>query len=121
MVDTTNFSTKSDFMGSHENLHLTEKFTRVSRDILNYEFTVDDPTTWTRPWPAMIPLALKNEMIFDYACHEAERSGSQHAARSSDRKARGLGQESDEQIGWPETISATRTRTAQLAPSEERA
>ena len=74
VIDTTNFSTKSDFMGSHENLHLTERFTRVSRDVLNYEFTVDDPTTWTRPWTAMIPLARKDEMIFEYACHEGNEA-----------------------------------------------
>jgi hypothetical protein len=74
VVDTTNFSSKSDFMGSHENLHLTERFTRVSKDILNYEFTVEDPTTWTAPWTAMIPLALKNEMIFEYACHEGNEA-----------------------------------------------
>jgi len=70
VVDTTNFSPKSDFMGSHENLRLTEKFTRVGPEILNYEFTVDDPTTWTAPWTAMIPLKLKNELIYEYACHE---------------------------------------------------
>jgi hypothetical protein len=70
VIDTTNFSPKSDFMGSHENLHLTEKLTRVSKDVLNYEFTVDDPTMWTAPWTAMIPLRHKNELIFEYACHE---------------------------------------------------
>jgi hypothetical protein len=63
VIDTTNFSTKSDFMGSHENLHLTERLTRVSADVLNYEFTVDDPTMWTRPWTAMIPLRLKHVAI----------------------------------------------------------
>jgi len=70
VVDTTNFSARSDFMGSHENLHLTERITRVSRDVLDYEFTVDDPTTWTAKWTAMIPLRFKNEMIYEYACHE---------------------------------------------------
>jgi len=70
VIDTTNFSPKSDFMGSHENLHLVERLTRVGRDILNYEFTIDDPTTWTAKWTAMIPLKLKNEQIFEYACHE---------------------------------------------------
>jgi len=70
VIDTTNFSPKSDFMGSHEHLHLTEKLTRVSKDVLNYEFTVDDPTMWTAPWTAMIPLRHKNELIFEYACHE---------------------------------------------------
>ena len=70
VIDTTNFSPKSDFMGAHENLHLTEKLTRADPEILDYEVTVDDPTTWTAPWTAMIPLKLKNEQIFEYACHE---------------------------------------------------
>ena len=70
VVDTTNFSPKSDFMGSHDNLRLTEKFTRVGPEILDYEFTVNDPTMWTAPWTAMIPLRLKNELIYEYACHE---------------------------------------------------
>ena len=61
-------------MGSHENLRLTERFTRVVAEVLNYEFTVNDPTTWTRPWTAMIPLKPKNEMIFEYACHEGNEA-----------------------------------------------
>jgi hypothetical protein len=74
VVETRNFSPKSEFMGSHENLQLTERFTRVSADVLNYEFTVNDPTTWTRPWTAMIPLKAKDEMIFEYACHEGNEA-----------------------------------------------
>ncbi len=74
VVETINFSPKSDFMGSHENLKLVEKFTRVERDILNYEFTVTDPSVWTRSWTAMIPLLLKNENIYEYACHEGNEA-----------------------------------------------
>ena len=57
-------------MGSHENLRLTEKLRRVIADILDYEFTVNDPTTWTTPWTAMISMKLKDELIYEYACHE---------------------------------------------------
>ena len=74
VIETTNFSPKSDFMGSHENLRLTERLTRAGPEILNYEFTVDDPTTWTAPWTAMIPLKLKNELIYEYACHEGNEA-----------------------------------------------
>jgi hypothetical protein len=74
VIDTTNFSPKSDFMGSHENLRLTERLTRVGPEILDYEFTVDDPTTWTAPWTAMIPLKMKNELIYEYACHEGNEA-----------------------------------------------
>jgi hypothetical protein len=74
VVETTNFSPKSDFMGSHENLHLTERFTRTSPDVLEYQLTVNDPTTWTAPWTAMIPLKLKNELIYEFACHEGNHA-----------------------------------------------
>jgi hypothetical protein len=74
VIETTNFSPKSDFMGSHENLRLTERLTRVGPEILDYEFTVDDPTTWTAPWTAMIPLKAKNELIYEYACHEGNEA-----------------------------------------------
>ena len=70
VVDTTNFSPKSNFRGSHENLHLVERFTRASPDRLEYAFTVSDDTTWTRPWSAMIPLLRSKAQIYEYACHE---------------------------------------------------
>jgi hypothetical protein len=71
VIDTTNYSPKSDFRGSHQNLHVVERFTRVSPNRIDYQFTVNDPTTWTRPWTAMIPLKLSHEEIYEYACHEA--------------------------------------------------
>jgi len=74
VVETTNFSPKSDFMGAHDRLRLTERFRRTAADVLEYEFTVDDPTMWTRPWTAMIPLKLKNELIYEYACHEGNEA-----------------------------------------------
>jgi hypothetical protein len=70
VVDTTNFSPKSNFRGAHENLHLVERFSRVSPDRLQYEFTVADDTTWTRPWTAMIPFQRSRAPIYEYACHE---------------------------------------------------
>jgi hypothetical protein len=74
VIDTTNFSPRSEFMGAHEHLQLTEKLTRASAEILNYEVTVTDPTTWTAPWTAMIPLKLKDERIYEYACHEGNEA-----------------------------------------------
>jgi len=70
VVDTTNFSSKTNFRGSTDGLHLVEKFRRVAEDTLEYEVTVDDPTVWSRPWTAMIPLKLTGEEMFEYACHE---------------------------------------------------
>jgi len=71
VVDTTNFSKERAFRGASANLHLIEKFTRVDGDTLRYEFTVDDPTTWTRSWTASVPMTRSTELIYEYACHEA--------------------------------------------------
>ena len=70
VVDTTNFSEKSNFRGASENLHLTERFTRDDPDTISYEFTIDDPTTFTKVWKAEIPMHRTDEQIFEYACHE---------------------------------------------------
>jgi len=71
VVDTTNFTDKTNFRGSRENLHVVERFTRVADDTIRYEFTVDDPATWTRPWSAELPLVRDKGPIYEYACHEA--------------------------------------------------
>jgi hypothetical protein len=73
VIDTTNFYNKTAFserQGSTPNMHLVERFTRVDSDTLLYEFTVDDPATWTRPWTAAIPMTKSEERIYEYACHE---------------------------------------------------
>jgi hypothetical protein len=51
-------------------MRVTERFTLVAADTLQYEFTVDDPTIWTRPWTASIPMSRTTELIYEYACHE---------------------------------------------------
>jgi hypothetical protein len=70
VVDTTNFTNKSRFLGADKNMHLTERFTRVNPDTLLYEFTVDDPTAFTKPWTAQIPMTKTKGPVFEYACHE---------------------------------------------------
>ncbi len=70
VVDTTNFSGQAAFRGSDANLHLTERFRRVSPDVMQYEFTVDDPTAFTKPWTARIPFNKTTERVYEYACHE---------------------------------------------------
>ena len=55
-------------------LHLIERFKRVDADTLLYEFTVDDPVTWTRPWTVQFPMTRSREPIFEYACHEGNYS-----------------------------------------------
>ncbi len=70
VVDTTNFIGEYSFRGSDANMHLTERFTRVSPEVLQYEFTVDDPTAFTRPWTTRIPFNKTSERVYEYACHE---------------------------------------------------
>ncbi len=70
VVDTTNFNNEYSFRGSDANLHLTERFTRISPDVIQYEFTMDDPTAFTKPWTARIPLNKTTDRVYEYACHE---------------------------------------------------
>jgi hypothetical protein len=77
VVETRNFPSKPTFIENRgtdmlrdENLHLIERFRRVDADTLNYEFTMIDPTVWTRPWTATFTLARLPESMFEYACHE---------------------------------------------------
>jgi len=70
VVDTTNFTDRTAFRGSSENLHVVERFTKVDADTIKYEFTVDDPATWTKPWSAEVPMTKIQGPIFEYACHE---------------------------------------------------
>ena len=53
-----------------ENLTLTERFTRLDNDRMYYEFTINDPTVWAKPWTARIPLTRKDTSLYEYACHE---------------------------------------------------
>jgi hypothetical protein len=70
VVETTNFSAKTSFRGASEHLRLTERFTRVDQHTIEYRFTVDDPSTWTRPWTVTFPLVKSDGLIYEYACHE---------------------------------------------------
>jgi len=70
VVDTTNFTDKTAFRGSTENLHVVERFTRADKDTILYEFTIDDPHTWARPWTAQLTLVRIEGPLFEYACHE---------------------------------------------------
>lgn len=71
VVETTNFSNKTNYRGSGANLHLVERFTRVGAEAIGYQLTVDDPTTWSRSWTAAFPLRPSEGLIYEYACHEA--------------------------------------------------
>ena len=74
VVDTTNFTDKTNFRGSGENLRVVERFTRVDEGTLLYQFTVDDPQSFARPWSAEIPMKKVEGPLFEYACHEGNLS-----------------------------------------------
>jgi hypothetical protein len=71
VVETKHFKDETAFGNSSDKLQLVERFTRSAPDTLIYEFTVTDPSTWTRPWTAQVPMRLSNELMYEYACHEA--------------------------------------------------
>ena len=89
VVDTTNFDSRTDFQGSRDTLHLIERYTRVGPDTIDYQFTVDDPKTFTRPWTTAKPLNrfTNGISIFEYACHEGNyaMSGILAGARAADK------------------------------------
>ena len=74
VIETTNFTDKTNFRGSGENLHVVERFTRVDDDTLLYQFMVDDPQSFERPWSGEIPMKRAQGPIFEYACHEGNYS-----------------------------------------------
>src|SRR5262245_12195400 len=74
VVETINFRRETSLQGSSANTKLVERFTQVDAETIKYEFTVTDPTMYTRPWSAMIPLIRMREPLFEYACHEGNYS-----------------------------------------------
>jgi hypothetical protein len=74
VVDVTNFTPKTDFQGSRENLHLIERWTRVDSKTIDYTVTLEDSTTWTKPWTVKQELSRQgdqaNRVYKEPRCHE---------------------------------------------------
>jgi hypothetical protein len=70
VIDTTNFGDKREWRGSTSGMHLVERLTRVDPKTIKYEFTVSDPTTWTRPWSVEFPWPRIEPPLYEFACHE---------------------------------------------------
>jgi hypothetical protein len=70
VVDTSNFTDKVLYRGAAESLHLVERFTRVGPGEIDYRVTIEDPTTFSKPWTVAIPFINTGEDLFEYACHE---------------------------------------------------
>jgi hypothetical protein len=89
VVETTHFTDKINYRGTTPDMKLTERFTRVADDILLYEFTVDDPATFVRPWTAQITARKADALIYEFACHEGNEAmfGVLGGARAEEKKA----------------------------------
>jgi hypothetical protein len=90
VVDTTNFTNKTAWRGSSENLHLIERFTRTDAATLRYEVTVDDPSTWSKPWKIEIPMRKTDAPIYEYACNEGNYAmeGMLAGARAEEKQSK---------------------------------
>jgi len=69
VVDTTNFTNLTNYRGSSDKLHLIERFTRTP-DGITYQYTVEDPSTWAKPWTVEIPWTKSKGPVYEWACHE---------------------------------------------------
>jgi len=92
VVEWTNFTDKQEFAGAPQgNMRFTERFTKVDANTVNYEVTVTDPTTWTRPWTFLLPWRSddpnyqKPEDLYEYACHEGNYRMMENSLRGSRR------------------------------------
>jgi hypothetical protein len=92
VIDVTNFSPKTDYRGSRENLHLVERFTRTGPTTLEYSATIEDPTVWTRPWTVTQEFTKQNEeqnrIYYEPRCVEGNMGfpAMMKAARQEDRE-----------------------------------
>jgi hypothetical protein len=91
VVETTNYSPKSSLLGSADNLHVVERFTRTAVDMIRYEITLTDSTTWATPWTAVVRLKLTDDKMYEDACHEGNElvmTGILAGARAADKAVR---------------------------------
>jgi len=89
VVETKNFMGETAFPRSSANLHLIERFTLTDPNTLMYQFIVDDPSTWTKPWTAEFPMTKTDEKIYEFACHEGNEAmgGVLRGARAEEKRA----------------------------------
>src|SRR5437899_10168654 len=70
LFETTNFHHERNWRGSSDGMKLTERFTLVDPKTIRYEFTVEDPATWVRPWSVESVLPRIEPPLYEFACHE---------------------------------------------------
>jgi len=91
VVETTNFDPKTSYQGSRDTLHLVERYTRIDEHTIDYQFTIDDPRTFSAAWTVSRPMTEVTDRvsIFEYACHEGNYAmeGILAGARAQEREA----------------------------------
>ena len=96
VVETSNFNPNHPFRGIRptDDLKVTERFTRVDAETILYEFTIEDPTTYTEVWGGEIPLKKFDDLVYEYACHEGNYalasvlSGARYEEKEAERDGR---------------------------------
>jgi hypothetical protein len=89
VVETKNFNDKTRLRyGGSQNTHAVERFTRVNGDLIDYRYTITDPTVYQRPFTVSLPMPRRDDQIFEYACHEGNHSmvGILSGARSDEQR-----------------------------------
>jgi hypothetical protein len=89
VVESTNFSDKTNFRGSSSGLRLVERFTRTGPDTIDYQFTIDDQSAFTKVWSAQLPMRKSDGLLYEYACHEGNYALADilSGARAEEKKA----------------------------------
>ena len=91
VVEVTKFNGRTNYRGSSDGMKLTERYTRLGPNRLEYQFTVEDPSIWTQPWTGRFEFELDNEQyeLVEYACHEGNYGMTNilSGARARDREA----------------------------------
>jgi hypothetical protein len=98
VVETTNFRPEATFRNANpKTLKITERFKRVAANQIEYSFTINDPSTWTKPWTAIVPLSAVEGPFFEYACSESNMdvvnimAGARATEKAAEEKAKGAG------------------------------
>ncbi len=111
MVESSNFDPRRTFAGSGAGLRLVHRFRRIDQDTLDYSYTVEDPESFVEPWSVEFPLTNAPAMIYEFACHEGNRSMPLLllGARATEESARF--------VGAFELVSYERVNPAVVAPA----
>jgi hypothetical protein len=94
VVETTNIPRAQAYNGSWEHLKVTERFTRKGAERLHYQFTLEDPTVWEKPWGGEYEMSPLKGEVLEYACHEGNYAleGILAGARQAEKESKAVAQ-----------------------------